>query len=334
MRSNRYPRPGFLPASAVCWAGALVPLLLALVLVAVGARAEDDETCRRLRSIVNEWQSDFADLAGDSIGEDEWNATAALPGQARCLVRKSRSISYICESDPYDNPAQAEAAASAALDKAEKCLGKSWTRPGPLSPIRFSLTDDENARAIIWTVGPAISPEPQFVVETSIYRMHQQAMEAEVKTPADFKGQAYCAALKAVVASGSSGFEGLIRGSTPERIETRTHWRSGVELPGWEDCWVHQDGSDARCRYLACKRGPFIDLKEASSAVTATAAEVGACLGDGWSVARARQSDGTPKERVLGPKEQAYVEIRPSESLYSSGWNVKLDVMRDFEVCD
>ena len=58
------------------------------------------------------------------------------------------------------------------------------------------------------------------------------------------------------------------------------------------------------------------------------------CLGNEWSVGRNKQTDGTTSLRILGEKNYAYVEVRPSKSLYSRGWNVHLDVLLDEGSCN
>jgi hypothetical protein len=315
-----------LPARARCL------LLATLTLSAAGTvtRAGDDAVfCERLKQIVDNTADDFATLAVDRIDDATWTPSVVLPGQEKCYVLRGKSINYICESEAIESKTKASAVAEQRLVQAEQCLGPRWQKLASLSEFFTSLNDDEGQRSFLVAVDKAISALDEYVVRIQIGRSHQQHLEAPPLTAEEMPSGAYCSELVKIVQSGVTHFSELIRGSTEEATGARKHWKSSTQLTGWEDCWVHEISNEKSCRYLSCSRGPFIDQPEASAHMEKVVGESRQCLGETWSIARSRQTDGTLNLRLLGPADQPYVEVRPSQSLYSSGWNVKLDVMLD-----
>jgi hypothetical protein len=309
-----------------------------LVLVAVGTRsmglapalaAEDAAFCDRLKEIVNNTANDFASIAVEPIDDATWKASVVLPGQESCYVLRGKTIHYICESNVLDSRDKASALADKRMQQASKCLGPVWQHNTALSEFFSSLNDEENRRSFIIKVDKAISPIDEYVVRIQIARSYQQHLEAPPLTADEIPIGEYCRELTKAVQSGKAFFSDLIAGVTTEATGTRKHWKSVTQFKGWEDCWVHEINNQKACRYLSCSRGPFIDAQESTAMTERVAAESRQCLGQEWSIARTRQMDGTLNLRVLGRTGDPYVEIRPSRSLYSSGWNVKLDVMLD-----
>jgi hypothetical protein len=290
---------------------------------------EDAAFCDRLKEIVENTSDDFASVAVAPIDDATWNASVLLPEQEKCYVQRGKAIHYVCESNVLDSRDKASALAEQRLQQASKCLGPGWQAQTTLSEFLTALNDEANRRSFIIAVDRAISPFDEYVVRIQIARTYQQHLEAPPLTAEEIPAGAYCPELKKVVQSGKASFSDLISGATAEATGTRKHRKSSIQLKGWEDCWVHEINNQKACRYLSCSRGPFIDAPEASAMTERVAAESRQCLGEAWSVARTRQTDGTLNLRVLGHTDDPYVEVRPSQSLYSSGWNVKLDVMLD-----
>ena len=240
----------------------------------------------------------------------------------------------MCQSPKFGSREKASEFAAVTLERASACLGKLWEKQSALSEFFTALNDDENQRTVIVGVGQSISPIDEYFVEIQIARMFQQPLEPPAQSAAEAQPAGYCTDIQRMVESGKSFFADLIKGMQPERTGRRTHWRSGTQLPGWQDCFVHEENDKPACRYVSCSAGPLIDQREAAAVMEKVAAETRACLGKSWAIGKSRQTDGTINMRVIGETAQAYVEVRPSKSLYSGAWNVKLDVSLDLEACN
>lgn len=299
----------------------------------VQAGSDDENFCTHLKEIVQHTKNDFAGITNNQIDDHSFATSIILPDQELCYIMRSKSINYMCESQHFDSKEKASGFAAATLQRASACLGKLWEKQSALSEFFTALNDEEHQRSFIVSVGQN-SPFDEYFVQIQIARMYQQELEPPAQSAAQAQPAGYCTDLKRMIDSGISFFDELIGKAPPEKTGRRSHWRSEIQLPNWQDCFVHQENDKPACRYVSCSVGPLIDQKEAAAIMKGIAAETKACLGKGWAIGKARQSDGTINLRLIGETAQAYVEVRPSKSLYTGAWNVKLDVSLDLESCD
>lgn len=299
---------------------------------ASGASSGEAEACRKLKVIVAHADNDFSAITGAKLNELDYVALQPLPNQQGCSIQRTKRVSLECKSPTLPSKEAADRLAAKTLEEARKCLGTTWTPQTTLSEFFTALNDEEHARSLIIKVEQE-NPLGEHIVRTSVARARQEAIEKPAMTPAVARPQEYCKMLKSVIASGASHFNEIIRGAAARKAGNRSHWLAGIQLAGWQDCWVHEEGGHEKCRYYSCKTGPVADQKEAQELITAVTNDVAGCLGNGWAAGKVRQTDGSISSRIMGV-EEAYVELRPSQSIYSTGWNVHIDVSLDLESCN
>ena len=307
-------------------------LLTAAAFALFGAPAfgqQPDRYCETLKRLVEHTREDFSSLERGAAGPDRRRAAIALPESKSCYISHGKSISFICESKRFKDKAEAVRSRDDMRESALRCLGRFWEKQDQMMEFFIGLNDQENKRSIVFAADSEATPEGAYYVRTQIYRMFQQKLEPEARPAEQTKPAGYCESLKHVVSSASRQFNDLIAGAEKNVIGGRAHWRSNTRLRGWKDCYVHEAGNRPSCRYYSCGTDPVPRREDVQKLTEAVTADVRSCLGETWQQASNKQSDGSVSARVKGPGDGPVVEIRPSKSLYSDAWTLRIDVELD-----
>lgn len=307
--------------------------LTAVTFALFGAPAfgqQPDHYCDTLRRLVEHTREDFKSLERDAAGPGRRRAAIALPESKSCYISQGKSIAYVCESRRFNDKAEAVRARDDMREIAHRCLGRPWEKQDQLAEVFIALNDTESERSIVFAadVDPT-TPEGVYHVRTQIYRLSQQKLEPRARPAEQIKPGGYCEALKRVVSSARTQFSDLIGGAEKNVIRDRAHWRANTGLRGWKDCFVHEAGNRPSCRYYSCATDPVPEREDVQKLTEAVSADVRTCLGESWQEASNRQSDGTVSARIKGPADEPVIELRPSKSMYSDAWTLRIDVELD-----
>lgn len=304
----------------------LLPVVL--VLIGVGSKAfpEDsvnDRECQVAKEIMDHASNDFAFLRGNQITDNTWRGSILLPGSTSCYVRRTKRISYDCESRPYtaDNGASDTSVTSAPFREERvralaTCLGPTWSiKTNMFSEFFSSVSDVEAGRTIIVTGDRNNMLDPPYI-RTSFARMNQLPLDPPARPAAELRPSGYCDALNYFVKGAADEFQN-ISADEENRVGAHSFWKVSARLPGWNECYIHQWVRDSRCRYLKCSVGPVADEQQAEALKGMVLADTRLCIGSGWREVRYRTPRGTLGVRLVR-KGRPIIELIASQSVYVS----------------
>jgi hypothetical protein len=281
--------------------------------------------CEALKALVEQTPKDFALLLrGVPAGPDRWQVSFSLPGSRQCYIQKTKRILYVCGSDILPDGSDSISLRDERVEVIHDCLGPAWTKNTQFSDDFISLNDPAGERTVIVSVEKD-SPFPRYYLSTQIARMNQLPLETPPQSVEQVRPRGYCDALKSVLADSHQEFSQSTQNVDQNTFPNRAHWRSNNQLPGWNDCFVHEWNGRKDCRYLTCGVGNVVDRKQSGVLMGRISSDIRSCLGASWRESRIGEAGETIGVRLVS-RDHPLIELHPSKSLYSDAWGLDLQI--------
>ncbi len=297
-------------------------ILSGFVCHAVAETVLSTPECETLKALLEQAPKDFALLRGAPQGLDKWRVYQNLPGSRECFIQKTKRIMYVCYSEILPSGVVPQFARNERADAIHACLGPAWTKLTEFSEFFISINDAESTRSVTVTVE---SDPFGYYLSTTLARMNQLPLEPPPQTVEQLQPHGYCDALKVAVADSRQKFSQAIKDVERNISLNSFHWRSNNQLPGWNECFVHEWNDNENCRSLACRLGNVAEEKQSRLLMDKISLDMRSCLGPTWRENKTRRTDGVAGTRLVS-RDNPVIELQPSKSFYSDAWGLDLSI--------